>query len=449
MGIAERVLAMATVVIPRNNPLEAHIVRQYLLFILSFIAIPGLTTMAQHSADHPPIPSQASASPEESTGIQLVFPSNRQAVEVRFRLDHGKIVVPVKVNGSEPLDFVLDTGANLAFLADLRNGQNPDFEIVGEARLQGAGNGGEIPVEIAGNVTFALGGVELRGNRMALGNGGSGVLAGTGWDGIFGRQLFENLVVEVDWQSELLRLHNPQSYLLPEGASALPLAFERGHIFVQAEIVVGGGSAVPVRLVIDTGANHALSLATSEGGVQLPSRHLKNALLGRGLSGEIRGVLGRIDQIRLGNFVLEDVVTTFPDEGLVSAITSESDGNLGSEILRRFTTTFDYGRKRMILVANDHFADSFEFSTAGFRIHHSLADGRNAEVDDVYPRSPAARAGLVVGDRILAVDGRAIHQMGTEQLGRILRRSPGTKLRVKFSRGGEVYGITLVLEELL
>jgi len=67
-----------------------------------------------------------------------------------------------------------------------------------------------------------------------------------------------------------------------------------------------------------------------------------------------------------------------------------------------------------------------------------------AVVGDVLPESPAAEAGLLPGDRILAVDGEPVTSF--EDLQRIVRESPGVPLVFTVERDGQVLELTVVPE---
>jgi C-terminal processing protease CtpA/Prc len=80
---------------------------------------------------------------------------------------------------------------------------------------------------------------------------------------------------------------------------------------------------------------------------------------------------------------------------------------VGGAILRQFTVTFDYARRRLYFEKNRSFGRRDTYDRAGLWLSGS-ADGRSFEVFDVTARGPAAEAGLKPGDRVLRIDGRSV-----------------------------------------
>ena len=65
------------------------------------------------------------------------------------------------------------------------------------------------------------------------------------------------------------------------------------------------------------------------------------------------------------------------------------------------------------------------------------------------PNTPAADAGLKTGDEITRIDGVSVATMSGWDLGRVLRKPPGTTIRLTVMRDTRAIKMALVLRELL
>ena len=68
---------------------------------------------------------------------------------------------------------------------------------------------------------------------------------------------------------------------------------------------------------------------------------------------------------------------------------------------------------------------------------------------DVVDGSPAAEAGVQIGDRLTAVDGEAHGKLELERVRRRLRGSAGSEVELSFERGGEPIAVTLRLRRVI
>lgn len=380
--------------------------------------------------------------------IEVGFPAGKTVVEVPFRLTANKIIVPVRVNGHGPYDFVLDTGASGGLLDVPGAAATLGLTPFGQARVAGAGGGEAAMLEMVRGVDFEVGGLTLRGGRLAIPpTDHPPLMPGAGWQGVFGRQVFSNLVVTIDWQEKRLLFHDPDRFQPPAGAVSVPLRKRRGHVFVAAELTMADGAPRTVELVVDTGANQALALTPSAG--TPPPKRIDDTVLGHGVSGTVTGSLGRISRLRFAGTNLENVLTAFPDATQSGVIGSGSDGNLGAEILRRFRTTFDYARDRMLVEPTDALGAPFATTTAGLYLRPWPDPEGRAVIGDVFEASPAAAVGLTTEDRIVALDGESVPELGIEAVRRRLEGGPGTRVTLTVERDGTRRTVALTLQKLL
>jgi CubicO group peptidase (beta-lactamase class C family) len=294
----------------------------------------------------------------------LRFPAGESVVEVPFEIESGIMIIPLSINGSRPLRYAFDSGASGAIHYDTAVADSLKLKIVGEARVRGVGGGGAVSmVSIADNANFNIGGLELLNSHLAIRP------SRWGHDGVIGLPIFGNLVVEVDWEKQVVRFYEPAKYKYSGPGIVLPLTFDEGsRPYTMASVTVTGEKAVPIKLVVDTGASHALSLdVSSNSEIKLPEGATKT-VLGRGASGEVTGYTARVKDFELGGQTFTNVPTSFPDSSAGTAGLNGRQGNLGSGILRRFKVTYDYSRKQMIVEPNkfsrDPFGTPMQLSTA-------------------------------------------------------------------------------------
>ena len=283
------------------------------------------------------------------------FPDGKDVVEVPFEVEGGWIILPVSINGSRAFRYVLDTGLSGAIHYN-KEGMDPlNVKTTGEMQVRGAGGGGAaFTVDVAKDVSFKIGDIELSNGHLAMRR------ADRGHDGVIGRPLFANLVVEIDWEKQVVRFYEPAKYKYSGSGSVLPLTFDAGgRPYATASVVMSGAQKIPVKLVVDTGGSHTLLLdVQSSPGIELPEG-AKKAVLGRGASGEITGYDAKTKVLEFGGRTFKDVPTIFPDSSSGTAGINERQGNLGSGILRRFKIIYDYSRSQMIVEPNKFVNDPF------------------------------------------------------------------------------------------
>ena len=78
-------------------------------------------------------------------------------------------------------------------------------------------------------------------------------------------------------------------------------------------------------------------------------------------------------------------------------------------------------------------------------IHQS---GYSSYIEQVYPNSPASRAGLRPKDLIFAIDGVRTDYLNSGSVYEMLSGEPGTKVKIFITRGQSMFNVELFREDL-
>lgn len=289
----------------------------------------------------------------------IAFPGDSAFVDVPFTEVRNHIVVPVQLEGSARLQCVLDTGARGTVIFGDSLVHALGMKPMGEALIRGAGGGGE-PVHgsLYQGVHFNVGGLALS-NAMVVTMPDSSMRSSPLRGRMaMGRGLIEQTVVEIDWDTHVVRFNDPARFHYAGKGVSVPLTFgDGGQPYVKARVALAPDSAFDVTLVLDTGASHAVQLEPgTERRIRVPAGAPREKI-GLGATGQVWGVIGRAATFEIGGVTFRDVPVTFPDASLGLGRKETRQGNLGSGLLRRFRVILDYAHQRMILEPGPHVAE--------------------------------------------------------------------------------------------
>jgi hypothetical protein len=299
-------------------------------------------------------------------------------------------------------------------------------------------------------VALQLGGIPIRSRNVAIISLAElESLLGHRVDGILGADVFRAYVVDIDYEARMVTLHTPREYMYSGAGQTVPLALA-GVPFLEAAVSLPGQEPKLAHFVIDTASVGPLVLSTAfvQSNGLLDDRGKLIERPSYGVGGETKELIGRIDSLRIGPYVLEQPVTEFSTatSGLLAA--DGADGIIGNEILQRFRVIMDYRRLRMILEPNSSFQQPFETDMSGLLL---VSEGKSLEqikVARVFDDSPAAQSGLREGDVILSVDDSPIDLFTVEDLTELFRQH-GRRYHLGVQRGNEMLEIELATMRLV
>lgn len=357
-------------------------------------------------------------------------------VTIPFEYDNRTIFVRTEV-GRGSFWFVLDTGAG-ASLMDLDAARRAGIELGDSVGVVGAGRD-TVQARLIRMGSAHLAGLESAEQPLLLAMplGSLADVSGHEFAGILGSNFIRRFVVEIDYTKHVLILRDTTQYEYHGHGAVLPLTFSSpGFPQVTARVIDRGRALPPGAFTLDIGSGAALILHApfvEQAGLLASARPTLPWVEGRGLGGDSDGLVGRVGALEIGPWRIDRPVTVFSRARSGAFTTRESQGNLGAAILEKFDVILDYPHGRVILEPNRRFAEPLEYNRSGLSLVSAGPQYRIVRVAEVADRSPAAEAGLLPGDRIVSVDGRAAESTTLSRIRMTLQRE--TRCRIEIERG--------------
>ena len=271
----------------------------------------------------------------------VTFPLNATTVKLPARVDNGAVIVRLTING-RGLDFQLDSGAS-GILLDSEVAKELGIKTFGES-VQTTMGSYDATQAVVPEIDF--GALTLRNTYVECLPFTQQVGVGTKIVGLLGFDFIANAVVSVDYDSGAVTASLPGAFEPPVNTIAVPVSLDDGVPFVQVQV----GESVGDHFILDTGADSIVIFS------QFADAHPKDVAdkgLGKsimqylpyitasGVGGEISMGLAQLASYHFGSVNFTDFLAFRTPSGSAFEF-EDTDGLVGSEILRYFTVTFDY-----------------------------------------------------------------------------------------------------------
>lgn len=379
----------------------------------------------------------------DQTGFVFDNPK-KKSITINFKTSSNLIIIPVAINNSDTLNFILDTGVRYPIITELPFVNKLNLNFLQPINLKGLGEGEQLTAYRSGNNVININGMVAYDQEIHMvinENFQISHILGIPVHGLIGFNLFKDYVVKIDYTDHRITLTKPEFFTYREKQRdiVLPLILEQNKPFVRTSIVTDKNEDVPVKLLVDTGASDALWLSSkSDNRITLPENNFET-FLGRGLSGDLYGKKGRIGAIWVGPLVLYEPIVAFPDDELVDQLIGKNDrnGTLGAEILRRFYVTLDYPNNRLILTPNSDIRDEFNYNMSGLEVTNPMPGLPIFLISDIRKNSPAYYAGLQENDQIIALNNASHKSITLNDINLLFQSREDKKIKMTVLRDGE------------
>ena len=350
-------------------------------------------------------------SPPPPPPPDYAFPASADHVELPFSLFNNHIYVRARIGTGPPRMMMFDTGATN--LLDPRAAAEAGLTPKGQVSVNGL-PGGELAVP-----TLELGGVRFSNLPFTVVDSAEQARVEGVADraGVLGYEIPRRVVMRIDYGRGVITLTKPQAARPPRGAKALPFDFVSQLLVVTASV-----DGHPGRFALDTGSRASILLLPKYAHAAGLDRTIRTheALVGWGLDGPIHAPVGRAQSLDFGGFVIARPLTVLLPGG------PPVDGNIGGAILKRFTLTLDYGRRRIWLSPNDSLGTPDPEDLSGLWMNQ---DPDGFRIVSVAEATPGAAVGLRAGDLVAAIDGVAATELSLSAV-RARLKAPGAAVRL-------------------
>ena len=337
-------------------------------------------------------------------------------------------IVDVTIEGKGPYKFILDTGAagtvlSLSLVDELK------LPVTGETVLGSPIGPGGSPAKMVRIQRLGIGAMTVSDLQVVATDMGRLFGGSDAPVGVLSPGLAPGILATLDYPASRVVFRIGElpaadgvelfEYGKDEELPSVPLTVAGIDVTAHLDSGTAGGLTLPKSLI------EKLPMASAPveiGHARTVDRDF--AVLGARLNG----------QIKLGRYSVDN-----PELRFVEA----QDANVGFDLLRRFAVTLDAKNHRVRIEEPSALPVQASAPPRRYGIRLRLAEPGLIEVDGTDPGSPAERAGLRHGDKIVQVNGTRSSQLSASQLTENLRR-PSVTLVVE--RDGKPLEIRMSLD---
>lgn len=419
---------------------------------------------------------------------QVEWNSKRDKIVIPFELSNNLIIIDVEINNVK-LSMLLDTGSDRNLLFSFPENDTIEFFNTKKIKINGFGKGDLIEGLVSSNNQLKVKDyVDTNFELLLITDENISIInkLGIPINGIIGYSFFKDYVVELNYQRKRVILYKSlqsisQRKIRKYNSEKLSLIDNKPYINLQTNI---GDENHEVTLLMDSGLGDGLWLFESDS-LKCHGKAFKD-VLGRGLGGDVVGKKSRVEKLLVSKFILHEALVSFPDEVSYNKlnIIEGRNGSLGGEVIKRFNWFIDYKNELAYFKPNKYFNDSFNYNMSGIEVQHSgiqwikeevrsnststninanefVFDNSNArfnykyqlkpvfEIYSVRENSPAMKAGLKEGDKILSINGKKDYAYTIQKITDLFQSDEGKNITIEVEREGEVLKFKFQLEKIL
>ena len=361
---------------------------------------------------------------------------------IPFELHGEHIFIRIKVNQSEPLNFIFDTGASATVLSQ-KKAKRLKMSHTGFTHVRT--NKGPSIAYFSRNNTLEVSGIiieDVRVTQLSLDH--LDRVMERRVDGIIGHDLLDNYVVLVNYDNYSLQVYNKNAFQAPAHFSSHKIELISGRPYIDAELTLANGEMLGGRFQLDNGSGSSITVYSP-----FVDEHNLSSKVGQtdliytmSFSGVTdKNYAGRLEQLDVGNYRLTNIPIRLNRSLYHKRAFKDGIGHIGNEVLKRFNIAFDYSRGISYWYPNRSFVEEFKAAYSGLVVKSDQQDAR-VVVKHVFENSPAFHAGLAKDDEIVMIDNIKTEGRSSHEVNDLLNKS-SKDIEIVIRRNNEVKKLNL------
>jgi hypothetical protein len=369
---------------------------------------------------------------------QFVEPPSKLITSFPFRiLTGGVILLKAKVNDyPDSLNFVLDTGSGGISLDSITVEEFKIPVVQSDKTIKGIG--GIRKVSFLYDASLKLPGLQV--DKLNFHVNDYSLLTsvyGIKIDGIIGYSFLSRYIVNVNYDSLIIKVYSIGEYKYPSGGYILNPMFTA--LPIQTLRFTDNGKFYS-KFYLDTGAGLNFLLSeryVSDSSVLKRRKKEPKLTQAEGVGGRTSMRVTTVTEVKLGPYRFRKVPTyLFKDENNITNY-PYLGGLIGNDLLRRFNTTFNYVKQEVHIIPNTHYRDDFDYAYHGLSLYYI---DKQIVVDDVVPGSPADKAGFMKDDVVIALNNDISNNI---QVYKTMMQEIGVKMNFVILREGKALQLSM------
>ncbi|MFP4090706.1 MAG: aspartyl protease family protein [Cyclobacteriaceae bacterium] len=358
------------------------------------------------------------------------------------------IFIKLRVNGSEQLNFIFDTGAASTAISSHRARK---LRLASDGMTSVRTSKGPSLAYYSKRNTLRLGQLELNDVRIAhIQLDHLEKVMEKRVDGIIGHDLLNHYVVMVNYDRYVLEIYHPDEFIPPQDFSAHQVQLISGRPYIDAALKLSNGEILAGRFQIDNGSGSSVTVYSpfvDEN--DLFSKVGKTELIyTMNFTGVIdKNLAGRLNGIDVGNFRLTNIPIRLNRSMYMKKAFKDGIGHIGNELLKRFNIAFDYRSGITYWKPNQSFVEEFQAAYSGLVVKTDQ-QMEKVYIKHVFDDSPAAMAGLAEDDEIVMINNVKTLGRTSFEVQDLLQNTTANNIEIVIKRNNQLKRLNLYPKSL-